>query len=78
MRQILSRKRKLTNLDGGWSQWAEFESCSLTCDGGLLGRMRLCINPPPQNGGRECQGLSFDTIDCNTEACPSGYELFKL
>jgi hypothetical protein len=48
----------------------EFESCTLTCDGGMLSRSRLCIEPHPQNGGKECVGYSIEYADCNTQPCP--------
>lgn len=56
--------------DGQWSPWSNWEECSATCGGGYKVRRRRCDNPPPQGGGRECQGSHVDYDQCNTEPCP--------
>ena len=57
-------------LDGGWSR---FGSCSKTCGGGTQSRM--CSEPAPANGGKDCG--SDATKECNTQVCP-GLSLLVL
>nr|XP_022343628.1 uncharacterized protein LOC111136803 isoform X1 [Crassostrea virginica] len=57
-------------VDGGWSEWTVWGTCSVTCGGGTESRTRTCTNPVPQNGGAECTGLDTESQDCNTQACP--------
>ncbi|XP_046996594.1 semaphorin-5A [Schistocerca americana] len=55
--------------DGQWSAWGEWEECSVPCGGGFRTRRRLCNSPPPENGGRDCQGCNLDFETCNMHAC---------
>lgn len=57
-------------VNGGWSLWSQWGSCSRTCGGGSKTRSRTCTNPPPSAGGVSCQGSGFQTLSCNTEGCP--------
>ncbi|KAI8492696.1 hypothetical protein Bbelb_297370 [Branchiostoma belcheri] len=57
-------------VDGGWTQWSEWDICSLTCGPGLQHRRRTCSNPLPQNGGYPCDGLAIDTLRCEERPCP--------
>ena len=50
-------------LDGNWSR---FGTCSKACGGGTQSRM--CSEPAPANGGKDCIGDS--TKECNTQVCP--------
>ncbi|XP_048242135.1 uncharacterized protein LOC124112132 [Haliotis rufescens] len=64
-------------VDGGvseWSDWVDGE-CSQTC--GVTAfkprtRTRTCTNPPPSNGGLDCQvTLTARTnVSCNSAPCP--------
>ena len=58
-------------VDGNWTDWGDWNLCSVTCAGGTQGRSRTCTNPPPRNGGRECSGESEDVQSCNENPCPS-------
>nr|XP_022339841.1 semaphorin-5B-like isoform X4 [Crassostrea virginica] len=58
-------------IDGSWGAWAAWGSCTKTCGGGRKSRTRICDNPKPANGGKECPGGSADFDDCNTAACPT-------
>ena len=54
-------------VDGGWSDWGPFGSCDGSCDDGLTGlklRRRSCTNPPPSNGGLNCNGEPIELISC--------------
>ncbi|XP_062517870.1 coadhesin-like [Corticium candelabrum] len=57
-------------VDGGWSHWGEWSSCSSTCKGGRKYRSRQCNNPLPQGGGLCCPGRDVDAQDCADVDCP--------
>uniref|UniRef100_A0A3Q2YR82 Hemicentin 1 n=1 Tax=Hippocampus comes TaxID=109280 RepID=A0A3Q2YR82_HIPCM len=50
---------------GGYSEWAEWSPCSLTCGIGSQKRQRQCNNPLPANGGRHCAGSGTETRSCH-------------
>ena len=57
-------------VNGGWSEWSRWSSCSKTCGGdGVSFRKRTCTRPAPQNGGRECQGPGTESQSCNITPC---------
>merc|ERR1719369_436874 len=45
-------------VDGNWSKWGPWSACS---NGGRT-RTRRCDNPPPSGGGKNCPGLSDETV----------------
>ncbi|CAG2239285.1 Hemicentin-1,Coadhesin,Adhesion G protein-coupled receptor B3,Thrombospondin-2,Thrombospondin-1,Mucin-like protein,Adhesion G protein-coupled receptor B1 [Mytilus edulis] len=57
-------------VDGNWTDWSEWNSCSDTCGGGLTLRYRNCSNPEPQFGGIDCIGNRTEKDSCNTHYCP--------
>ena len=57
-------------VDGGWSDWASWSECSVTCGGGSQSRFRRCTNPPPSGGGDQCTGEEFERQNCNENRCP--------
>ncbi|XP_032223331.2 SCO-spondin isoform X3 [Nematostella vectensis] len=57
-------------VDGGWSFWSAWESCTKTCGGGEQRRTRTCTNPAPQSGGEPCKGRDTERKRCNDERCP--------
>ena len=60
-----------SSVDGGFSDWSAWVTCSVTCGGGRQGRDRTCTNPAPQYGGSACVGNFTSEQDCNTHECPS-------
>jgi len=57
-------------VDGGWSDFAGWTSCTKTCGGGTQTRSRTCTKPAPSHGGRPCQGQSQERRSCNVYYCP--------
>lgn len=64
-------------VDGAWSAWGIFGSCTNICGGGTQTRSRKCTNPAPANGGRNCEGASSETKACNEHRC-SGKSVFPV
>lgn len=58
-------------VNGGWSAYTAWTTCSATCDGGTQTRTRTCTNPAPANGGSQCAGSDTLTQACNTQLCQS-------
>ncbi|CAF4070391.1 unnamed protein product [Rotaria sp. Silwood2] len=72
-----TRREEICNLnrpcpiDGGWSDWSNFTTCSVTCGIGVYSRIRECNNPVPQYGGDLCIGPPLETAYCLTNvSCP--------
>uniref|UniRef100_A0A8D3DQX8 Thrombospondin-1 n=1 Tax=Scophthalmus maximus TaxID=52904 RepID=A0A8D3DQX8_SCOMX len=57
-------------INGNWGPWSPWDTCTLTCGGGVQTRKRLCNDPGPKYGGKECVGEAKDTQMCNKKACP--------
>jgi Thrombospondin type 1 domain. len=57
-------------VNGGLSQWSSYSKCSKTCGMGTQTRSRTCTNPPPQFGGKNCNGLLKDSRKCQEKHCP--------
>uniref|UniRef100_A0A8C5NGI3 Thrombospondin 1b n=1 Tax=Gouania willdenowi TaxID=441366 RepID=A0A8C5NGI3_GOUWI len=57
-------------INGDWGPWSPWDTCSVTCGGGAQTRKRLCNNPGPKFGGKECVGNAKDSQMCNKKACP--------
>ena len=57
------------SVDGKWSDWGNYGSCSKTCGAGTRTRTRKCNNPPPLHGG-QCPGKDIEYKDCKENECP--------
>ena len=51
-------------VDGQWSLWSKYTSCTLTCGKGYRQRTRVCAAPRPKYGGKDCIGNSTDIQEC--------------
>ncbi|GAB0202354.1 properdin [Grus japonensis] len=59
---------------GGWSPWAPWAGCSVSCGEGTEGRSRNCADPAPRCGGGCGPGVAQETRKCQgkTPTCPVG------
>ncbi|XP_066925332.1 SCO-spondin-like [Clytia hemisphaerica] len=64
-------------VNGGFSQWSNFGTCTKTCGDGQQEQRRTCTNPVPTNGGLSCQNnpaiidkATSKLIPCNLRTCP--------
>ena len=71
IKRIISRWIHLLAVDGQWTSWGSYGSCTVTCGGGSQSRSRSCTNPAPLYGGASCAGSSSSSQACNTHNCPS-------
>ncbi|XP_030626728.1 hemicentin-1 [Chanos chanos] len=70
MGSVLVRVPLTVRVHGGFSEWMEWGSCSVSCGTGVQRRLRQCNNPLPANGGRHCTGPDTDTRSCQGKPCP--------
>jgi len=56
-------------INGVWSSWSSYGTCSKTCGAGTQTRSRSCNNPPPSNGGPTCHGTGQESRACNQGTC---------
>merc|ERR1712179_384923 len=56
-------------IDGKWSLWKEWNSCSQTCGEGVRFRYRKCDSPSPKSGGQDCKGNKSASEKCNSQDC---------
>nr|XP_022286228.1 semaphorin-5A-like [Crassostrea virginica] len=63
-----------TTIDGHWSDWMHWSSCSATCGIGTKTRLRICNNPAPLNGGENCFGNVSEMQYCDEAICQVGPE----
>lgn len=52
-------------VNGGWTAFGNWSTCSRSCRGGLQTRRRSCTNPTPSRNGSPCVGQSKQTRPCN-------------
>ena len=65
--------RSYVSVDGGFSDWTAWSSCSKSCgDTVVKSRERSCTKPPPSGGGKNCSGETFEIKLCETKPCPQG------
>ncbi|XP_033752265.1 A disintegrin and metalloproteinase with thrombospondin motifs 6-like [Pecten maximus] len=59
------------NLNGGFSNWSSYGSCSRECGNGTKTRTRTCNNPTPVGNGSACTGNTSEIVPCNSHPCPT-------
>lgn len=59
----------MKTVDGGYSPWSAWSSCSQKCGQGMKKRRRHCNNPEPANGGRRCRGARKQVKPCYGKHC---------
>jgi hypothetical protein len=55
-------------IDGTWSSYTAYSTCSKSCDTGTQSRTRTCDGKT--FGGKACVGSTTETRNCNTHGCP--------
>lgn len=53
-------------IDGNWGAWSGYGRCNAKCGVGLHARKRVCDQPSPQFGGRDCAGIAIEETKCDT------------
>lgn len=56
-------------VNGNWGLWSVWSSCDKTCGPGVKAKRRSCDNPPPQWGGKECEGDGMLIKTCQEMTC---------
>ncbi|XP_060578405.1 uncharacterized protein LOC132735468 [Ruditapes philippinarum] len=60
---------QISPVNGNWSDWTAWSSCSRSCGSGNQTRFRQCDSPSPGPGGIPCEGDEFDSKPCNLSKC---------
>ncbi|XP_045184121.1 SCO-spondin-like isoform X2 [Mercenaria mercenaria] len=55
--------------NGGWSDWGQWSTCSVTCGYGMQSRSRTCTNPRPSPQGKYCDGDPLENVLCRKDGC---------
>lgn len=75
------KKIFLFQVDGGFSPWSNWSTCSKSCGVGEMVRVRTCTDPPPSEpepelaldnvslAGMNCTGDFRQVKTCNTQPC---------
>ena len=75
---IQLRRVLFLSVDGGFTDWTAWDTCSVTCGSGTQSRTRDCTNPAPAHGGTDCVGDIMESQTCDEIPCPSNTYLLIL
>ncbi|XP_053385659.1 uncharacterized protein LOC123538853 [Mercenaria mercenaria] len=64
--------------NGGWTDWENWSTCSVSCGGGIQSRSRSCTNPKPSILGQYCIGDEQQTQTCNNTRCQPLVSAFSV
>ena len=64
-----NKNKIMLTVNGGYTSWTTWTTCTRSCGSGSQARTRSCTNPRPAHGGAQCSGSSSDTQSCNTQSC---------
>ncbi|XP_077188775.1 hemicentin-1 isoform X2 [Paroedura picta] len=70
MGSVLVKVPVIVQVHGGYSEWLEWQPCSVTCGQGIQKRIRMCNNPLPANGGQNCKENDSERRNCQNKPCP--------
>ena len=65
-------------VNGGFSLWSAWTTCSKACGTGSQSRRRTCSNPVPADGGQNCTGEYEQAKSCKLTSCPGKYVMLSL
>ena len=68
----------MTIVNGGWTSWEGWTSCSVSCGSGQRRRFRSCSDPSPANGGNTCGRVNAQYQSCNQQRCPGMHLLGQI
>ena len=57
------------SVDGDFTDWSPWTSCSRSCGDGRRKRTRTCTDPPPDMG-KNCTGAYDEVEVCDSGTCP--------
>ncbi|XP_065663761.1 uncharacterized protein LOC100199496 isoform X2 [Hydra vulgaris] len=58
--------------DGHWNKWESWSNCSDSCGNGFMKRVRVCDDPEPKYGGKNCTGSEKEINKCFLKPCGLG------
>ncbi|XP_060630493.2 hemicentin-1 isoform X1 [Anolis sagrei] len=70
MGSVLVKVPFIVQVHGGYSEWLDWQPCSVTCGQGVQKRIRLCNSPFPANGGLRCMEPDNERRSCQNKPCP--------
>ncbi|CAF4491519.1 unnamed protein product [Rotaria socialis] len=69
LREVQSCNVNCCPVDGEYTPWSQWSTCTTACGSGVRKRHRTCTAPAPSCNGKLCNGNREDTQVCNTQPC---------